>query len=56
MQLRPDEWKYLFDLRDDLDGEDRAALRRLIKYVEYLERTIKSVRALLPHGKEDDHA
>ncbi len=51
MQLRPDEWKYLFDLRDDLEGEDRAALRRLIKYVEYLERTIKEVKALLTRSK-----
>lgn len=56
MQIRPDEWRKLFELRDDLDGEDRALLRKLIKYVEYLERTIKEVRALLrlPKQEEDD--
>ena len=40
MQIRPDEWRFLYGLRDDLDGEDREALRRLIKYVEYLESQI----------------
>jgi len=40
MQIRPDEWRFLYELRDDLDGEDREALRRLIKYVEYLESEI----------------
>lgn len=54
MQIRPDEWKKLFELRDDLDGEDRALLRKLIKYVEHLERTIKQVQALLLRKKEDD--
>lgn len=53
MQIRPDEWKKLFDLRDDLDGEDRALLRKLIKYVEHLERTIKQVQALLLRKKEE---
>ena len=54
MQIRPDEWKKLFELRDDLDGEDRALLRKLIKYVEYLERTIKEVRALLRLPKQEE--
>jgi hypothetical protein len=40
MQIRPDEWRFLYGLRDDLDGEDQIALRRLIKYVEYLESEI----------------
>ena len=40
MQIRPDEWRFLYELRDDLDGEDQIALRRLIKYVEYLESEI----------------
>jgi hypothetical protein len=40
MQIRPDEWRFLYELRDDLDGEDREALRRLIRYVEYLESEI----------------
>jgi len=28
-------------LRDDLDGEDRLLLRKLVKYVEYLEQEIR---------------
>jgi hypothetical protein len=40
MQIRPDEWRFLYGLRDDLDGEDHEALRRLIRYVEYLESEI----------------
>lgn len=55
MQIRPDEWKKLFELRDDLDGEDRALMRKLIKYVEHLERTIKQVQALLLRKKDDDN-
>lgn len=47
MQLRPDEWTNLFDLRDDLDGEDRAILRRAIKYIEYLEQRVRELRRLL---------
>lgn len=42
MMIRPDEWKKLFELRDDLEGEDRTLLRRLIKYVEYLEQTMRT--------------
>lgn len=41
MQIRPDEWKKIFELRDDLDGEDRLLLRKLVKYVEYLEQEIR---------------
>jgi hypothetical protein len=40
MQIRPDEWRFLYELRDDLDGEDQTALRRLIKYTQYLENEI----------------
>lgn len=47
MQIRPDEWKKLFELRDDLEGEDRTLLRLLIRYAEYLERTVKEARNLL---------
>ena len=56
MQIRPDEWRKLFELRDDLDGEDRALLRKLIKYVEHLEQTMRNLRALLrlPKQEEDD--
>ena len=53
MQIRPDEWKHLFALRDDLDGEDRAMLRKLIKYVEHLERTLREVKALLLRKEEE---
>ena len=54
MQIRPDEWKKLFDLRDDLDGEDRALLRKLIKYVEHLEQTMRNLRALLRLPKQEE--
>lgn len=56
MQIRPDEWRKLFELRDDLDGEDRALLRKLIKYAEHLEQSIRSLRAMLrlPKQEEDD--
>jgi hypothetical protein len=47
MQLRPDELKRMFDLRDDLDGEDRALMRRAIKYIEYLEQRVRELRRLL---------
>jgi len=40
MQIRPDEWRFLYGLRDDLDGEDQIALLRLIKYTQYLETEI----------------
>jgi hypothetical protein len=56
MQIRPDEWKHLFGLRDDLEGEDRAVLRKLIKYVEYLERTLREARAALLRKKGEDDA
>ncbi len=41
MQIRPDEWKKIFELRDDLDGEDRMLMRKLVKYVEHLEQEIR---------------
>ena len=54
MQIRPDEWKKLFELRDDLDGEDRALLRKLIKYVEYIEQEMRSLKALLIRKQSED--
>lgn len=42
MMIRPDEWKKLFELRNDLEGEDRTLMRKLIKYVEYLEQTVRA--------------
>lgn len=45
--MRPDEWKKLFELRDDLEGEDRTLLRKLIRYVETLEQELRNVKTLL---------
>ena len=53
--MRPDEWKKLFELRDDLEGEDRTLLRRLIKYVEALEQELRAMKALLL-GKQSEDA
>ena len=51
MKLTPEEWKYLYVLRNDLeDEEDRRAVRRLIRYAETLKRKVERLRALL----EDD--
>ena len=52
--MRPDEWKKLFELRDDLEGEDRTLLRRLIKYVEALEQELRAVKALLLCKQSED--
>lgn len=43
MQIRPDEWRFLYGLRDDLDGEDQIALRNLIKYTHYLEDQMRKM-------------
>jgi len=52
--VRPDEWKKLFELRDDLEGEDRMLLRKLIRYVETLEQEIKKLKALLIRKQSED--
>jgi hypothetical protein len=52
---RRDEWRKLFKLRDDLSGEDRMLLRKLIHYAEHLESTLKAVRALLHKQRSDTH-
>lgn len=41
MHISPKEWKKLFSLRDTLEGEERTLVRRLIRYVEYLEITLR---------------
>jgi hypothetical protein len=42
MRISRKDWKEIFDLRDELeDEEDRRILRRFIRYVEYLEITLK---------------
>jgi hypothetical protein len=54
MRITPEDWKDLFALRDDLQDEDRALLRRAIKYIEYLEITMRQARKLLHiQGKGD---
>lgn len=54
MHIQPDDWKLLFEIRDDLEGEDKQALRSLIKYVEHLERTMKAIARLVQGNKGDD--
>jgi chemotaxis regulatin CheY-phosphate phosphatase CheZ len=48
MKITPDEWREFFKLRDELEAdEDRALVRRLIKYVEYLEQKLRAMRQQL---------
>lgn len=51
MEINPDEWRELYDLRDDLDIEDRMLMRKLIHYTEFLERTIREARRALSRAK-----
>ena len=45
MKITPDEWREFFKLRDELEAdEDRALVRRLIKYVEYLEQRLRAMK------------
>jgi chemotaxis regulatin CheY-phosphate phosphatase CheZ len=45
MKITPDEWREFFKLRDELEAdEDRALVRRLIRYVEYLEQKLRAVK------------
>ena len=54
MRISPEDWKELFALRDALPGNDRALLRRVIKYIEYLEITMRQARKLLHIEGRDD--
>jgi len=48
MKITPDEWREFFKLRDELEeAEDRALVRRLIKYVEFLEQRLRAMRQQL---------
>jgi chemotaxis regulatin CheY-phosphate phosphatase CheZ len=48
VRITPDEWREFFKLRDELEAdEDRALVRRLIKYIEYLEQKLRAVRQQL---------
>ena len=43
--LTHQEWKYLFDLRDEIqDDEDRNAVRRLIRRTEELEIAMRRIQ------------
>ena len=45
MKITPAEWREFFKLRDELEeAEDRALVRRLIKYIEYLEQKLRAVK------------
>ena len=45
MKITPDEWREFFKLRDELEAdEDRALVRRLIKYVEFLEQKLRAMK------------
>jgi chemotaxis regulatin CheY-phosphate phosphatase CheZ len=45
VKITPDEWREFFKLRDELEAdEDRALVRRLIKYIEYLEQKLRAVK------------
>lgn len=54
MQLKPDEWKKLFELRDDLGDGDRALVRRAIKYLEYLEQKVSALKYRLNQSEKDN--
>jgi len=48
MKITPDEWREFFKLRDELEAdEDRALVRRLIKYVEFLEQRLRAMKQQL---------
>lgn len=48
VRITPDEWREFFKLRDELEAdEDRALVRRLIKYVEFLEQRLRAVKQQL---------
>lgn len=48
MQITPAEWRNMFALRDELENpEDRALVRRLINYVEFLEKRLRALRKQL---------
>lgn len=50
-----DDWKQLFELRNDMeDPADRALLRKLIKHTEKLERVITAVIKLLDKVETDN--
>jgi chemotaxis regulatin CheY-phosphate phosphatase CheZ len=48
VRITPDEWREFFKLRDELEAdEDRALVRRLIKYIEHLEQRLRAMKQQL---------
>jgi chemotaxis regulatin CheY-phosphate phosphatase CheZ len=48
MKITPAEWREFFKLRDELEAdEDRALVRRLIKYIEHLEQRLRAMKQQL---------
>jgi hypothetical protein len=48
VRITPDEWREFFKLRDELEADkDRALMRRLIKYVEFLEQRLRAMKQQL---------
>jgi hypothetical protein len=55
MKLTPEEWKHLYELRDDMeDADDRIVLRRLIRHTEKLQRLVGKMRELLLEKEQQD--
>lgn len=58
INIKPDEWKKLRELRDDLDGEDRTLMRKLMSYTEMLEEELARIKKIahkvLSRGSADD--
>ena len=46
LNIKPDEWRKLQELRDDLDGEDRTLMRKLMLYVEMLEEELIMIKKI----------
>lgn len=53
-KLSKDDWREIFALRDDLDDEGRAVMRRLIKHCEHLEQTMRALAECLRQYMEDE--
>jgi hypothetical protein len=48
MRFTKDEWRQMYLLRDELEREeDRALVRRLIRYAEQLEKKLNTMKEAL---------
>ena len=53
--LSPQEWKYLYALRDDMaDDEDRHAIRKVIRRAEELEMAMRRIQRASNRAMEGD--